>query len=480
MLNKNNYIPWCSRLLRYAKSKANAKLLYNSIMHSPYTDEELSKKDLKQMEDDDHAIQTILMGLPEDIYAIVDSCETAQEIWLLNQQMMKGYDIKAQEKKAKLFNEWEMFTFTDGESIKSYYHHFSKYNVVQHARNHVVQNLGIQNVRNHNVLIVVIGIANQNGNGNVIAARVEDNGNGNNGDIEEIEENNINVISWDPNVEHSRGTVDQNPATIEEKCAYFESLYNNLVIEVEKVKTVNRKMRETNADLITELARYKEQEKCFEINQEKYDKLERCYQKFIYQEQCLTEKINALHLRFAKMIKTLNEEIENLNNQLSKQKSTVSYLQEERKKLKTDFKARKEEFLDKQIQAEKKIKELDNILVKMEAAKFVRDLKSLEKEADESLDKNKVNEGFQPERLARVRWSGSRFNTVYPMDWIRCIRVSWSRDHVQYLPESSHTISSIRRIGLLWIRRIELVPFVVFSECRHGYTVSSLMDAAYW
>ncbi|GJT75716.1 hypothetical protein Tco_1042441 [Tanacetum coccineum] len=27
---------------------------------------------------------------------------------------------------------------------------------------------------------------------------------------------------------------------------------------------------------------------------------------------------------------------------------------------------------------------------------------------------------------------------------------------------------------------IGLVSFVVFSECRHGYVVSSLMDTAYW
>ncbi|GJR34682.1 retrovirus-related pol polyprotein from transposon TNT 1-94 [Tanacetum coccineum] len=40
--------------------------------------------------------------------------------------MMKGSDIGIQEKKAKLFNEWERFTSIDGKSIKSYYHHFSK------------------------------------------------------------------------------------------------------------------------------------------------------------------------------------------------------------------------------------------------------------------------------------------------------------------------------------------------------------------
>ncbi|GJS02487.1 hypothetical protein Tco_0318995 [Tanacetum coccineum] len=40
--------------------------------------------------------------------------------------MMKGATNGAQEKKAKLFNEWEKFKSTEGESIESYYHHFSK------------------------------------------------------------------------------------------------------------------------------------------------------------------------------------------------------------------------------------------------------------------------------------------------------------------------------------------------------------------
>nr|GEY00597.1 Gag-Pol polyprotein [Tanacetum cinerariifolium] len=131
MLNKENYVPWSSRLLRYAKSRPNGKLIHNSILNGPYVkrmipepgdanckvtvtetfhvqiDDELPEKELKQIEADDQAIQTILLGLPEDIYAAVDSCETAQEIWLRVQQMMKGSDIGIQEKKAKLFNEWE-------------------------------------------------------------------------------------------------------------------------------------------------------------------------------------------------------------------------------------------------------------------------------------------------------------------------------------------------------------------------------------
>nr|GEY00281.1 integrase, catalytic region, zinc finger, CCHC-type, peptidase aspartic, catalytic [Tanacetum cinerariifolium] len=129
MLNKENCVPWSSRLLRYAKSRPNGKLIHNSILNAPYvrkmipelgdanreititetfhlqTNDELFDKELKQIEADDQAIQTILLGLPEDVYAAVDGCETAQEIWLRVQQMMKGSDIGIQEKKAKLFNE---------------------------------------------------------------------------------------------------------------------------------------------------------------------------------------------------------------------------------------------------------------------------------------------------------------------------------------------------------------------------------------
>nr|GFA59707.1 hypothetical protein [Tanacetum cinerariifolium] len=122
MLNKKNYVPWSSRLLRYAKSRPNGKLIHNSIIN----DDELTKKELKQIKADDQAIQTILLCLPKDIYAAVDSCKTAQEIWLRVQQMMKGSDIGIQEKKAKLFNEWERFTSNERESIESYYHLFLK------------------------------------------------------------------------------------------------------------------------------------------------------------------------------------------------------------------------------------------------------------------------------------------------------------------------------------------------------------------
>nr|GEV54041.1 hypothetical protein [Tanacetum cinerariifolium] len=174
-------------------------------------------------------------------------------------------------------------------------------------------------------------------------------------------ENDNNVTS----VEQSGETAEQHLTNFEETRALYDTLYHNLAIEVEKVNSVNQNLKETNADLTTKLARFKNQEKCFEISQEKYDKLERCYQQSVYQEECLSKKINAIHLSSGKHIMSLNEEISDLNKQLLKEKSTVSFFLKKRKRLKSDFKICKDELLDNQIQLEKKIKELNNILVKM-------------------------------------------------------------------------------------------------------------------
>nr|GFA51220.1 hypothetical protein [Tanacetum cinerariifolium] len=222
------------------------------------------------------------------------------------------------------------------------------YNAVQNVRNqgahNAIQNPRVKNVRNQNGLIGVPRNANQNGNGNLVAARAEGNATGHNGiqlqaeefdlmaaaaDLDEIEEvnanygsakvhkyedcydndifnmftqeeqytelleripeshqvpqNDNNVISEVTSVEQSGKTVEQHPANFKETRALYDSLYQNLAIEVEKVNT---------------------------------------------------------------------------------EKSTVSFLLEEKKKLKSDFKIREDELLDKQIQLEKKIKELNNILVK--------------------------------------------------------------------------------------------------------------------
>nr|GEW89782.1 retrovirus-related Pol polyprotein from transposon TNT 1-94 [Tanacetum cinerariifolium] len=311
---------------------SNREVPVNETFHVQ-TDDELTEKELKQTEVDDQAIQTILLGLPEDIYAAVDSCETAQEIWLRVQQMKKGSDIGIQEKKAKLFNEWERFTSNNGESV------------IQHA----VQNLRIQNVGNQNGLIGVPGNANQNlnRNGNLVAARAEGNEIGLTG-------NQIRCYNY-RGVGHFAKNCIVRPKRRD--AAYLQT---QLLIAQKKVQpstsgTQTNKAPIYDSDRLAEVHNY---ENCYDNE---------IFNMFTQEEQYikLLEPIPEPHQVTQNDNNVDSEEISDLNKQLSMEKSTVSSLLEEKKRLKSDFKIREDELLDKQIQLEKRIKELDNTLVKM-------------------------------------------------------------------------------------------------------------------
>nr|GEX81230.1 hypothetical protein [Tanacetum cinerariifolium] len=270
MLNKENYVPWSSRLL----CDQNRELPVNETFHKQ-TDDELNEKELKQVATDDQAIQTILLGLPEDIYAAVDSCETAQKIWLHFQQMMKGSDIGIQEKKTKLFNEWESTYMQQPQPNNSYSPQPSfNQNYMQQP---MLNPEGISDPITTMNMALVLMAKNSNGNGNAVAARAEGNATGNNDGSAEVHnydncydneifsmftqeeqytellepipephqvlQNNNNVIYEVSSVEQDGRTVDQHPVTVEETCADFESLYNNLEIKVDKVMNINKKTK---------------------------------------------------------------------------------------------------------------------------------------------------------------------------------------------------------------------------------------------
>ncbi|GJY33690.1 hypothetical protein Tco_0418159 [Tanacetum coccineum] len=88
MLNKENYVPWSSRLLCYAKSRPNEKLIYNSIMNGPYV-----RRMIPKLGDPNREVP-----VPETFHEQTDDELTEDK-----------------------------FTSTDGESIEFYYHRFSKF-----------------------------------------------------------------------------------------------------------------------------------------------------------------------------------------------------------------------------------------------------------------------------------------------------------------------------------------------------------------
>nr|GFB14273.1 hypothetical protein [Tanacetum cinerariifolium] len=245
------------------------------------------------------------------------------------------------------------------------------FNAWQNGRIQGVQNAGMQSGRNQNGLVVVLGIANQSGTDNVVAARAEGTENGNQArapvyDTDGSTEVQLNDNCYDNEIFNMFTQEEQytdllepipEPQLVPQNDNHVTSVAPSTVQS--RVNMINYNIRATNAELKYELVRYKIQEQRIEISQ-----LEKCYQKSVYQEQCLTRKINALHLSSAKQITTLNDEISNLNKQLSKEKSSISSLMDEKKSLKHDFKILEDKFLDKEVDLEARIKDLENILLK--------------------------------------------------------------------------------------------------------------------
>ncbi|GJR93272.1 hypothetical protein Tco_0265446 [Tanacetum coccineum] len=330
MLNKDNYVPWSSRLLRYAKSKPNGKLIYNSIMHGPYvrrmipepgdpdrevpvaktfheqTDEKLTEKEVKQMEADDQAIQTILMGIPK----------TSMLLLIVVKLLRKS-----------------------------------------------VQNPGARNVGNQNGLIVVLGIANpnvnQHGNGNVVAARAKGNDNGNNGNqIRCYNCRGLGHLTVRPRRKDAAYLQTQlliaqkEEARIQLQAKEFDLMAPAWDLdEIEEVNTNYILM--ANLQQASKLGTQTDKSSAYDSDgSAEVHEYDNCYNNEIFnmftQEEHYTELLDPI----------------SEPHQLSKEKSTVSYLQQEKKKLESDLKIREDELLDKQIQLENKIKELDNILVK--------------------------------------------------------------------------------------------------------------------
>ncbi|GJT49039.1 hypothetical protein Tco_0975196 [Tanacetum coccineum] len=211
-------------------------VLPSSYLH---IDDELTVEEAKQVKDDDQATQIILMGLLKDIYATTESCNTINEIWKLDwvQCMAECRD-----------SEWAEYRESDWQAFTSSTH---------------VDNAPVYDSDGSTKYTELLESTT---------------------DTYLVQQYDSNVIPMDSSMDLSGGQVEQHPDTIEETHAFYESLYNNLVIEVEKVNTTNRETREANVKLTTKLARYKGQEKHFEFNQEQFEELENGYKKSVYQE----------------------------------------------------------------------------------------------------------------------------------------------------------------------------------------------------
>jgi hypothetical protein len=173
-----------------------------------------------------------------------------------------------------------------------------------------------------------------------------------------------NTPSATPDVNHNGGFVSQHAENDKETPALFESLLNNCGIEIEKVKKVNRDVKAANEKLTTELERYKENAKSFQIHKDRESEFEIGYKKLLVKDREWKNKFANLEISLTKTINSLNQEISELTNKLSKQKIAYTNLEKERDELKKDFAKKEDKLLDEIIESEHMIAHLEELVVK--------------------------------------------------------------------------------------------------------------------
>ncbi|GJT51696.1 hypothetical protein Tco_0977853 [Tanacetum coccineum] len=147
MLEKGIYDSWKTRIILYIRGKENGEMLKDSIDNGPYqfkseipikdTDgiteilrpqrlEDLEGQDKLRYDSDIKAVIIFLLGLPVDIYTLINHYQNAKEIWDRVKELMEGTEMTKQERESMLYNKFDKFTFEPGESIHSYYMRYTK------------------------------------------------------------------------------------------------------------------------------------------------------------------------------------------------------------------------------------------------------------------------------------------------------------------------------------------------------------------
>ncbi|GJW45105.1 hypothetical protein Tco_0073904 [Tanacetum coccineum] len=101
MLEKSMYDSWKSRMELYMENRENGKMILNSVQNGP-------------------------LGLPSDVYAIINHHKVAKEIWDRVKLLMQGMKLSLQERECKLYDEFDKFSFVKGEKLYQYYWRFAQ------------------------------------------------------------------------------------------------------------------------------------------------------------------------------------------------------------------------------------------------------------------------------------------------------------------------------------------------------------------
>nr|GEX18566.1 hypothetical protein [Tanacetum cinerariifolium] len=86
---------------------------------------ELSVSKAIQADCDVKETNTILQGLPPEVYALVSNHKVAKELWERIQLLMQGASLTKQERECKHYDEFDKFAYKKEETLRDFYLRFS-------------------------------------------------------------------------------------------------------------------------------------------------------------------------------------------------------------------------------------------------------------------------------------------------------------------------------------------------------------------
>nr|GEV94755.1 hypothetical protein [Tanacetum cinerariifolium] len=103
LLYRGEYSQWRERFMNYLEEQTDSEAMINSIQNDLkfWTAEEKKTQKIDRLER-----SLLIQGLPNDIYSLLDSNESAKALWDALERQMRGSDYVEQDRKAAILYEY--------------------------------------------------------------------------------------------------------------------------------------------------------------------------------------------------------------------------------------------------------------------------------------------------------------------------------------------------------------------------------------
>ncbi|GJR62373.1 hypothetical protein Tco_1504535 [Tanacetum coccineum] len=110
MLDRSDFESWQQRIRLYCMEKDNGENIIKSIDEGPFKIGKFK--------------ETLVEGLPKDIYTLINHYTDAKDIWDNVKMLLEGSELTKDERESQLYDDFEHFRQNKGETIYEYYGRF--------------------------------------------------------------------------------------------------------------------------------------------------------------------------------------------------------------------------------------------------------------------------------------------------------------------------------------------------------------------